>query len=148
MDFFLQSFKKGSKSFRRVLEHESKTKATQNINILTRKYYQLSGIEADNIANIKQLFGTWDNKFYPKNMREFIFKFLTNCLPTKSRVSHCVDNYDRVCTFCTQKGDRPCPEESFEHLFIGCEHTSALSHRGTDRSVRAHCWLQRDACKP
>ena len=47
-------------------------------------------------------------------------------MPTNNRVSHFVENYDRACTFCTLKGDRPCPEESFVHKFFGCGHTSAL----------------------
>ena len=53
-------------------------------------------------------------------MREFIFKYLGNCLGINVRISHFITNPDRKCSLCKIINANTDNEETFLHLFWEC----------------------------
>ena len=64
----------------------------------------------------------------PSKIKDFLFKFIHNKLPTNTRLLHMTDEQiDRACTFCSATKQLPAPEEKFEHLFWHCPSTQYFS---------------------
>ncbi len=122
MESFLGSFKKGSRKFRLTLS-KIKVLKTNILNVTQHKTYSKLTVTNDwsegELAELYKSFGLTTSKNY---IREFIFKFLNNCLPINTRASHFAQNVDRSCTFCTLSLGAhtfgPAPEETFIHLFF------------------------------
>jgi len=115
---FMDRFRKGSRPFRRVLE-----KLTDESEILrsrhTVTYFKLVDLPVPVSTAVIKLNRSWTLNFLPNHMREFVYKFVTNALPTNTRVSHFANNPDRRCSFCSIASN-PAPEETFLHLFFSC----------------------------
>ena len=130
-DFF-NSFKKGSKSCRKILtktEFDSHDLLKLN-NVKT--FFTLIGLAIPDRSTIKNFLGLWNFNFIPNKLRDFIFKFYHNKLGLNTRTSH-FGGDTRNCTFCTISGKNP-TDETFVHIFFECEPVSAL-HKCLERNL-------------
>ena len=105
----------------------SKTKVnkTNILNLTQHKTFtRLTGTSNWSVEELTEMYKSIELTTAKNCVREFIFRFLNNCLPINTRTSHFVDNVDRSCTFCILSlGARfygPAPEETFIHLFLNC----------------------------
>jgi len=126
LEFFLRSFKKGSKPFRRILEYrEFSGLKIAELNLVTT-FVTITGCERPNTTILRKCWGEWNNSFLPNIIREFLYKFRSNSLGLNSRVQHFVPNHDSRCTLCltANQHNGPFEQETFLHVFFTCPVTS------------------------
>jgi len=122
LEFFLKTFVKGSKPYRRILS-ESRSLDIQTLNTVTSFCNIISANKPD-INTLKACWGEWNKFFYTNRCWEFIFKFRNNILGLNSRVSNFVPGLQAECTFCVMNREPyPVMSESFIHLFFDCHYT-------------------------
>jgi len=122
---FLNSWKKGSNKFRKVIERGSSLKTNMLSDNRVSTFNALLGIDRSP-ESLGAQYNIWGNQNIGNNVREFWYKFLTNSLPINTRVSHFAD-VSRACTFCElDKNNLPAMEETFRHLFFYCDKTSKI----------------------
>jgi Reverse transcriptase (RNA-dependent DNA polymerase) len=129
-DFF-KTFKRGSKSMRRILMNKSGTgtgECLKNTNTC-KKYVELTGIDHVDEPQFKVLYSCWGENALQNRLREFAFKFTNNILGLNTRTVHFTDRTDRSCTFCSLKNKRQPDDETFLHLFFSCEQTENIRER-------------------
>jgi hypothetical protein len=121
LQFFIKSFDKGSKPFRRILQHaETSRIAVAGINTV-QTFFSLTDLDKPEEKILRFLWSDWNNGFFSNRCREFLFKFRNNTLGLNSRVCKFVNNVDAECTFCVaNKEPLPINAESFVHLFFNC----------------------------
>ena len=80
LDSFLRRFRKGSRSFRNILDGVKKTKIKiwEIRNVV--KIINLVNIDPGGESEIKHILRFWGLSFLPMNLREFSFKFFNNSL--------------------------------------------------------------------
>ena len=122
---FLKRIKKGSKSIRKILDNQNTTATMQN-NTQVQTFHRLMDVRIGEDVVLEKHFSSWDKKFADNSIREFVFKFLNNCLPTNTRLSNFLDNHNRGCTFCLLKNRPPVTDETVLHLFFECDTTQSL----------------------
>jgi Reverse transcriptase (RNA-dependent DNA polymerase) len=123
LDRFLDTRRKGSKPFRRILS-DKKINLSQERNLKT--FCDITGTGAKSEKILKQICTNWDCHFMPNKIRDFAFKFYNNTLGLNSRVKHFNLNINESCTFCVLKKNFPAQRETFLHLFFDCEYTNSL----------------------
>jgi len=121
LDWFLKSFEKGSKPYRRILE----TRENSNLDILSLNlvttFCNTISCPKPEAAVLRQCWGDWNNSFYTNRCREFLFKFQGNILGTNQRESKFVDGHDPRCTLCVRSNQiGPHDQETFLHVFFSC----------------------------
>jgi len=128
---FINSFKKGSKSFqklsaKKICERQAIAKK------VARNYYEKSGIRSEptDLETVR----AWILPGHSNRQRDFIFELFNNRLMINTRLSHVLAGVDRSCTFCTCRLNLPAPEETFPHLFWDCDYTAAQ----TDNFIREY----------
>ena len=87
---FFGSFKKGSKSCRRILSKAHVIKngiIPRNLTIVTT-FFNLISLEIPNDETISCFLPLWTLPFLSNRFREFIFKFFNNKLGLNTRTSH------------------------------------------------------------
>ena len=122
---FMQSFKKGSRKFRRIIGYETKdydiTKLTQ-VNTMAR----ITNTDVPNMERVKGMYSMWGKPYLNNDLRVFLLKYYNNILGLGNRIAHFVQNAESRCTFCLLS-NRPDPvSESFEHIFYSCPSTQAI----------------------
>ena len=122
---FFNSFKKGSKSVRRILSYNSINKPAIENKKHVKSYFRLVGLPVPDPSTIKKLFGAWGYNFLQNNLREFILKFFSNILGLNVRIAHFVQGASRNCFFCSQSNPVILTDESFAHLFLDCPITNS-----------------------
>ena len=116
---FFVSYKKGSKSCRRILGKVDPAKALSKLQSL-KTFFFLIDEQTPEYKTAFSFLPLWNSSGLPNRLREFLFKFFNNQLGLNTRISHFVGG-SRGCTFCViLKKDNP-PDESFSHLFYDCE---------------------------
>ena len=125
---FFNSFKKGSKSIRKILSQEKCNKIkVDKLNCITT----FSGLIAQDWGgdsdNLKRSFSLWENYFLSNSHREFLFKFYNNSLGINSRVAHFVANHSPDCTFCRENNGNKNTPETFIQLFFECRKTKIIA---------------------
>jgi len=119
--FFLKSFEKGSKPFRRILQHNETNRSTVGGITTVKKFFSLVDIDLPEEKILKFLWSDWNCGFLTNRCREFLFKFRNNILGLNSRVCKFVNTVQAECTFCCMnKEPFPINTESFVHLFFSC----------------------------
>ncbi len=122
--FFLKTFTRGSRPYRRILEYNinSKEKLAQNNTVVT--FFRLLNTEIFDETLLKKCWGMWNNTFFFNIQQEFLFKYFNNILGINARVSKCVAGHPSECTFCTASREPlPINTEGFIHLFFECPHS-------------------------
>jgi hypothetical protein len=114
---FFASFKKGSRSIRRVLE-KNDARTIVSVDRIRNKFCDLVGVNLNSIQNWNLISSLWTKNFLQKKIRDFTFKFYNNILGTNTRVANFVNGHDRTCTFCKITDNNALTEETFFHLFF------------------------------
>jgi hypothetical protein len=123
-EYFLKSFGKGSKPYRRILQYNS----LRSQNILTlntvKTFCELINVIKPSADILKSCWGEWNSRFLPNRCREFLFKFRNNILGVNARVCKFVPDIEGSCVLC-KEGKEPAPlnSESFLHLFFECSYS-------------------------
>jgi len=125
LEFFVKSFDKGSKPFRRILSHNGLKKLKIESLNTVEKFFEITRTPKPEKDVIHACWGEWQKTFYGNRMREFLYKYRNNILGTNQRVSKFVVDHAPECTFCIF-GKEPLPvhAESFNHLFFECAYSS------------------------
>jgi hypothetical protein len=125
MDFFLKSFEKGSKPFRRILQHEEvKSWKIEGLNTV-KTFCEITVLVQPNKDILRSCWGEWNRNYYSNRCREFLYKFRNNILVLNSRVCKFAQNIDAECSLCiSNKEQRPIQSETFIHVFFECTHTN------------------------
>jgi hypothetical protein len=122
---FLNSFKRGSRNFRKILGYEKKahdiTKLTQVVT-----FARITNTNVQAIERVKNMHGMWGKSFLSNDFRVFLLKYHNNILGLGNRIAHFVQNVDVRCTFCLLTGSPNPVPESFEHVFYSCPVTQTL----------------------
>ncbi len=123
LEFFIKSFEKGSKPFRRILNYRESI--GYNISTLNtvKTFSDLVGIEAEKNV-LHSCWGEWQRHFYGNRCKEFLYKFRNNILGLNQRVANFVPGFEAECSLCVINNE-PLPRnvESFMHLFFECNHS-------------------------
>jgi hypothetical protein len=124
LGFFLKSFDRGSKPFRKILQkNEVKKWKIANLNMVNT-FLNLTAILKPSDSILKSCWGEWNSTFYTNRMREFLFKFRNNILGLNSRVCKFVPGIESECSLCVcNKEPLPIQSETFIHLFFECSHS-------------------------
>jgi hypothetical protein len=146
-DFF-NSFKKGSKSVRRIFSNVPDSDICNLKQV--QSFLRITNITLNeiNVSEIKIQFSLWANPAFKMDFREFVFKFYNNNLGINTRVSHFAAEVNRNCTFCTLGNE--INDESFEHLFLQCNKIINIRERlfqeffsdiGADPAIIRKIWF-------
>jgi hypothetical protein len=121
MIFFLKSFEKGSKPFRRILQYNEINRSTVSNISTVKTFFTLINTDPSEEKILKFLWSDWNCGFLSNRCREFLYKFRNNILGLNSRVCKFVVTAQAECTFCClNKEPFPIIAESFIHLFFNC----------------------------
>jgi Reverse transcriptase (RNA-dependent DNA polymerase) len=119
---FLLSFKKGTKSFRNIINRVGTKAKNQNkqVNKMCKSFTNSLNLTNCNTELFSKVQNSWAENMYPAPIRTFLFKYYNNSLGTNSRVAHFNELVDASCTFCTKSVILPSPKESVRHIFFDC----------------------------
>jgi hypothetical protein len=125
---FINSFKKGSKYFRKFISlwdpKKDLGKTTQ-----VKTFLQLIDCPEPCTVRLRNIYSNWNKYYLNSNVRAFLFKYYNNILGINSRVAHFNPDIDCACTFCSLAGHLPAPKETFVHLFFDCTVTNNVVNR-------------------
>jgi hypothetical protein len=141
---FLFSFKKGSRSIRRVLESDNPPIEQSHLTHM-QTFFDLTNIQPVENITVKNAIGLWGKHFLPNRLREFLFKFFNNSLGLNVRTIH-FGGRTRHCSFCTDPRIRPTwlpanallADETFSHLFYECPITRDI-HEQIENLCFSNC---------
>jgi hypothetical protein len=121
LDFFLRSFDRGSKPFRKILQYTEVSRwNVENLNTV-KTFIEISGVEKPTKKTIQLCWGEWNKSYFQNRCREFLYKFRNNILGLNVRVSKFVQGIDAECSLCSVSNEqRPIPSETFLHVFFDC----------------------------
>jgi hypothetical protein len=112
---FCNRFKRGSKSYRKILSDPVPDEIPRNIITYAENTQTIIGLEMGRLLN-----GFWGFTFFSNNMRLFLFKMHTNILGLNNRVAHFIRDHSPICTFCRIRLRDDAEDESTIHLFYDC----------------------------
>jgi hypothetical protein len=127
IEFFMKTFTRGSKPFRRILCHSEFIKQKiENVHTV-RSFFEITGIAAPDPVQLRKCWGFCNKTYLGNKCREFLFKFYKNILGTNDRVSKFVHGHNPECTLC-EISNEPLPRqaESFNHIFASCIYSERI----------------------
>jgi hypothetical protein len=120
---FLNSIKKGSKRFRKILEKRTGGKKMENMRVVLT-FFGLIECEVPDPYELRKLYGMWNWMFLSNRIRTFSFQFFNNSLGIRSRIAARYRNtgaeIDQRCTFCQKARSGVAMREDFAHVFYDC----------------------------
>jgi hypothetical protein len=121
----IKTFKKGSKSIRKIMADRGPVDTYKIKSLVSFSRIVDINIQRFEITLLKQQLNLWTYPNIRNDIREFAFKFYNNLLGINTRVAHFVAGYSRACTFCVLKNvlNR---DETFSHLFLECDQLNGL----------------------
>jgi hypothetical protein len=123
--FFLRTFSRGSRPYRRILEYNTTHNENLSGNNTVETFFKFIGIEILEERLLRSCWGSWNLTFFSNVQREFQYKFFNNILGLNSRVANFVVGYSAECALCVSNSEPfPINSESFLHLFFECGHSS------------------------
>ncbi len=130
LEFFLKSFEKGSKPFRRILQNAE----IERLNISTLNtvatFVDITNTIKPTESILKNCWGEWNKFYYSNKMREFLYKFRNNILGLNSRVCKFVPEIEAECTLCIiNKEAMPIQSETFLHVFFNCVYSEKYRNK-------------------
>jgi hypothetical protein len=138
----INSFRKGSKHFRKVICQTSfREKLSSSRQCKT--FLRLIDCELPDTLRLSNLYTGWNFGFYPANVRVFLFKYYNNILGINSRVSHFNPLINGSCTFCGINGPYPPNNETFVHIFFECPYVNDIILYMASRYLRNFTLSQR-----
>jgi hypothetical protein len=124
LDFFVKSFEKGSRPFRRILRYKEDSKLKIKTLNTVKTFVEIVGIQIPEDDILRFCWGEWQKNYYGNRCKEFLYKFRNNILGTNQRVSKFVPGIEAECSLCVaNKEPLPIQVESFNHVFFDCTYT-------------------------
>jgi hypothetical protein len=124
LDFFVKSFEKGSRPFRRILRYKEDRKLKIKTLNTAKTFVEIVGIQIPEDDILRFCWGEWQKNYYGNCSKEFLYKFRNNILGTNQRVSKFVPGIDAECSLCVaNKEPLPIQVESSNHVFFYCTYT-------------------------
>jgi len=125
--FFMKTFTRGSKPFRRILCFNEFNKHKIERVHTVMSFFEITGLPVPDPSYLKKCWGFWNKSYLGNKCREFLFKFYNNILGTNDRVAKFVQGRNPECTLCEINNEpRPRQAESFYHVFFACPHSSKI----------------------
>ena len=121
---FINRFKKGSKSFRRVFRGEKNVAISNNMVRFAENTEIIIGLELS-----EQLNCSWNISFLDNSLRTFIFRLHNNALTYNHVITHFADNIEPYCTFCMITRNIVLERDTAMHVFFSCPTTEELNER-------------------
>jgi hypothetical protein len=87
LEFFLKSFEKGSRPFRRILRYKEDSKLKINKLNTVKTFFEIVGIQISDDDILRFCWGEWQKNYYGNRCKEFLYKFRNNILGTNQRVN-------------------------------------------------------------
>jgi hypothetical protein len=117
---FCNRFRKGSKSFRKIISGALDEIIPRNIETYAANTETFIGLE-----KARKINALWGFGYLPNEMKIFIFKMHNNILGLNNRVAHFAD-VEPTCTFCTLAQLEDAENEDTLHLFYSCRYTERI----------------------
>jgi hypothetical protein len=152
IEFFMKTFTRGSKPFRRILCHNELSKQKIEKVHTVKSFFEITGVVAPDATQLRKCWGFWNKTYLGNKCREFLFKFYNNILGTNDRVSKFVQGHNPECTLC-EISNEPLPRqtESFNHIFVTCAYSEKIREAvvnkffpevvGVDPTVKKNFWF-------
>jgi hypothetical protein len=121
---FCNRFRKGSKSFRRILTGPRLETIPRNMQTFAECTDTIIGLSQSEKIN-----GFWGHSFLNNDVRSFLFKLHGNVLGINSRVAHFIRDHSPVCTFCRLRRREDAEDETILHLFFSCPETEEFKNQ-------------------
>jgi hypothetical protein len=112
---FVNRSKKGSRRFRKVLEHAETNYIPHNLVKFSSNLEVTIGLDVSKKVN-----SLWSHHFFNNSTKTFVFKLHNNTLGYNIAESHFVRNHSPNCTFCDVLNDPEINAETPLHLFFSC----------------------------
>ena len=127
IDEFFRSFKRGSKSCRKILSKKEilEYSIVESESVIT--FFKLISEPIPEQGEVENVASLWSLPALPNRFREFLFKYFNNRLGINSRTAH-FGGDTRYCTFCLIDNS-PLVDESFIHLFYNCRTVRLVQER-------------------
>jgi hypothetical protein len=99
-EFFLKSFDKGSKPYRRILRFKENSKLKISTINTVKSFFEIVGLQMVNDDILHICWGEWQRNYYGNRCKEFIYKFRNNILGINQRVCKFVPDVGAECDIC------------------------------------------------
>ena len=125
-DHFFNANRKGSKSFRKILDYVKEGNELNKRMAQTKSFHKCTTTEFVNSEIWKHNFSSWNLYSLPNRVKVFLLKYYNNILGIGNRVVHIDATKDPSCTFCVLNNTLPPPLETFQHIFFDCPHVQKI----------------------
>ena len=119
---YINRFKKGSKSFRRVFSGKRNDTISSNINRFAINTETIIGLDLSEKLN-----SSWNISYLDNTLRTFIFKLYNNALTYNHVICHFANNVEPLCTFCILTRNHDPERDTALHMFYSCPTTELLN---------------------
>ena len=121
---FINRFKRGSKSFRRVFGDKRSELIPNNMVTFANNTETIIGLELSETLN-----ASWNISYLDNGLRTFIYRLHNNSLSYNHVIYHFAENIEPLCSFCLlARNDNP-ERDTALHVFYSCPHIEALNER-------------------
>ena len=121
---FVNRFKKGSRSFRRVFRGKRNLTIPNNIARFAGNTETIIGLDLSEILNT-----SWNISYLENSLRTFIFKLHNNILTYNHVLAHFAENIEPYCTFCLITRNNDPERDTVLHVFYSCPITEQFNER-------------------
>ncbi len=121
---FCNRFRKGSKSYRRIISGPRIETIPRNMQTFADCTDTIIGLSLSEKIN-----GLWGHSFFNNDVQSFLFKLHGNVLGINSRVAHFIRDHSPVCTFCRLRRRDDAEDETILHLFFSCPETEEFKNQ-------------------
>ena len=134
---FINRFKKGSKSFKRLFAAKKNVTIPNNMIRYAENTETIIGLDLSEKLN-----ASWNISYLDNSMRTFIFKLHNNALTYNHVIAHFAENIEPYCTFCMLTRNNVLERDTALHVFFSCPTTENLNARlfsfvfGQNKDVR------------
>jgi hypothetical protein len=116
----LDSFQKGSKKFRKILDNEQICNTDLSSLVSVNSFAGITNTPIPENEDLVDILGSWNKSFLPNAFREFIFLCRNNQLRVGVRAAHFQQRADYRCIFCRLINSNTSARETFTHLLEKC----------------------------
>jgi hypothetical protein len=131
---FMNSIKKGSCKFRKVLMHGRVTEYNLITSTTVRTFFRNVDLDIADETILKHIHASWNISFLPNDLREFIFLERNNLLKIGVRAVNYMQMASEYCSLCRIINPDTVSRETMQHLFLHCPITIAFL-RGLTRTL-------------
>ena len=119
---FVDRFKRGSKSFKRVFREQKSVLITNNMIRFADNTETIIGLELSEKLN-----ASWNISYLDNSLRTFIYKLHNNALSYNHVITHFANNIEPYCTFCIISRHNNPERDTALHVFYSCPFIEPLN---------------------